>query len=91
MLTSPRPLPIYNLQLQSQHKKYCVNTHRCLTQVISAGQSSLAALQGSTEAEQFLESTPHFAQAEKHHANGKSPAVDPAPQRVAEPPAATAG
>jgi isocitrate lyase len=62
-----------------------------VTQVISAGQSSLVALQGSTEAEQFLESTPHFDQAEKHHIDGKSPAVDPAPQLVTEPPAAPAG
>ena len=50
-----------------------------LTTVITRGQSSLTALNGSTEAEQFTEETPDFAEAEKHHLQGKPKPVDPAP------------
>ena len=50
-----------------------------LTTVITRGQSSLTALNGSTEAEQFREETPDFAEAEKHHLQGKPKPVDPAP------------
>ncbi len=50
-----------------------------LTTVITRGQSSLTALNGSTEAEQFTEETPDFAEAEKHHQKGTPKPVDPAP------------
>src|SRR5581483_10601942 len=38
-----------------------------VTQVVAAGQSSLAALDGSTEQAQFTEKTPVFTEAEIHH------------------------
>lgn len=38
-----------------------------VTQIVSAGQSSLAALNGSTEEAQFTEKTPVFSEAEIHH------------------------
>jgi isocitrate lyase len=38
-----------------------------VTKIVSAGQSSLAALSGSTEQEQFTERTPAFTEAEIHH------------------------
>jgi isocitrate lyase len=38
-----------------------------VTQVITAGRSSTAAMAGSTEEEQFTESTPDFVEAEVHH------------------------
>ncbi len=41
-----------------------------VTQVVSGGQSSLAALKGSTEQTQFTEKTPVFAEAEIHHVAG---------------------
>jgi isocitrate lyase len=41
-----------------------------VAQVISAGQSSLAALAGSTEQMQFTEKTPAYAEAEIHHVAG---------------------
>ncbi len=50
-----------------------------LTTVITRGQSSLTALNGSTEAEQFTEETPDFAEAERHHQKGTPKPVDPAP------------
>ncbi len=55
-----------------------------LTTVITRGQSSLTALNGSTEAEQFTEKTPDFAEAEKHHQMGKSKPVEPAPDLLNE-------
>jgi isocitrate lyase len=42
-----------------------------IAQVISAGQSSLSALKGSTEQAQFTERTPVFAEAEIHHVAGE--------------------
>ena len=42
-----------------------------VTQIVSAGQSSLAALKGSTEQMQFTEKTPAFSEAEIHHVAGK--------------------
>ncbi len=50
-----------------------------LTTVITRGQSSLTALNGSTEAEQFTEKTPDFVEAEQHHQKGHPRPVDPAP------------
>lgn len=41
-----------------------------ITQIVSAGQSSLAALNGSTEQTQFTEKTPAFSEAEIHHVAG---------------------
>ena len=41
-----------------------------VTQIVSAGQSSLAALKGSTEQTQFTEKTPAFSEAEIHHMAG---------------------
>ena len=38
-----------------------------VTQVVAAGESSLAALKGSTEQDQFTEKTPVFTEAEIHH------------------------
>jgi isocitrate lyase len=38
-----------------------------VTKIVSAGQSSLAALDGSTEQAQFTERTPAFTEAEIHH------------------------
>jgi isocitrate lyase len=58
-----------------------------VTQVISAGQSSLVALQGSTEAEQFKKSAPTFNEAEKHHDSGDAATVDPSTKLVKDPPA----
>ena len=42
-----------------------------VTQIVSAGHSSLAALDGSTEQAQFTEKTPVFTEAEIHHVAGK--------------------
>lgn len=41
-----------------------------VAQIVSAGQTSLSALNGSTEQSQFTESTPPFADAEIHHVAG---------------------
>ena len=41
-----------------------------VTQIVSAGQSSIAALKGSTEQAQFTEKTPVFTEAEIHHVAG---------------------
>jgi isocitrate lyase len=41
-----------------------------VTQIVSGGQSSLAALKGSTEQAQFTEKTPAFSEAEIHHVAG---------------------
>ncbi len=41
-----------------------------VAQIVSAGQSSLAALNGSTEQMQFTEKTPAFTEAEIHHVAG---------------------
>ncbi len=41
-----------------------------VTQVVFGGQSSLAALKGSTEQAQFTEKTPVFSEAEIHHVAG---------------------
>ena len=42
-----------------------------VTQIVSAGQSSLAALKGSTEQMQFTEKTPAYTEAEIHHVAGE--------------------
>lgn len=42
-----------------------------IAQIVAGGQSSLAALQGSTEQAQFTEKTPAFAEAEIHHVAGE--------------------
>ena len=41
-----------------------------VAQIVAAGQTSLAALDGSTEQEQFTEKTPVFTEAEIHHVAG---------------------
>jgi isocitrate lyase len=41
-----------------------------VTQIVAGGQSSLAALKGSTEQAQFTEKTPAFSEAEIHHVAG---------------------
>ena len=41
-----------------------------ITQIVAAGQSSLAALAGSTEQMQFTEKTPAYTEAEIHHVAG---------------------
>ena len=41
-----------------------------ITQVIMGAQSSLAAMRGSTEEEQFVQKTPDFMDAERHHLPG---------------------
>lgn len=41
-----------------------------VTQIVSAGQSSVTALKGSTEQMQFTEKTPVFSEAEIHHVAG---------------------
>jgi isocitrate lyase len=41
-----------------------------VTEIISGGQSSLKAIDGSTERAQFTEKTPHFTEAEIHHVAG---------------------
>ena len=57
-----------------------------VAQVVSAGQTSLAALRGSTEQAQFTEKTPVFAEAEIHHLAGDDVVrVSPSPQFVSEP------
>jgi hypothetical protein len=51
-----------------------------VTQAISAGQSSIQALRGSTEEAQFARRTPDFAEAEAHHVLERvssSPHLDP--------------
>jgi hypothetical protein len=40
-----------------------------ITQTITAGQSSLVAMHGSTEDQQFRQDTPDFVEAERHHAS----------------------
>jgi isocitrate lyase len=42
-----------------------------VAQIVSAGQTSLAALHGSTEQQQFTEKTPVFSEAEIHHVAGE--------------------
>ena len=42
-----------------------------VTQIVAGGQSSLAALKGSTEQVQFTEKTPVFTEAEIHHVAGE--------------------
>jgi isocitrate lyase len=42
-----------------------------ITQVITSGQTSTAAMAGSTEEEQFTDPTPDFAEAEAHHTGEK--------------------
>jgi isocitrate lyase len=41
-----------------------------IAQIVSEGQTSLAALKGSTEQAQFTEKTPVFSEAEIHHVAG---------------------
>jgi isocitrate lyase len=57
-----------------------------VTQAITAGQSSLAALRGSTEEAQFQQKTPDFKEAEVHHGDGgEFEPVSPRPQLVPPP------
>ena len=48
-----------------------------LTQTVTAGQSSLTAVAGSTEEEQFQEATPDYAEAEAHHQGRRARPVAP--------------
>jgi isocitrate lyase len=57
-----------------------------VTQAITSGQSSLAALRGSTEEEQFQERTPDFKDAESHHAAGSEPKPVSSPPELVPPP-----
>ena len=57
-----------------------------VAQVVSSGQTSLAALRGSTEQAQFTEKTPVFTEAEIHHlASDDVLRLSPAPSFVSEP------
>jgi isocitrate lyase len=57
-----------------------------VTQIVSAGRSSLAAMRGSTEQLQFTEKTPVFSVAEIHHAAGGDwVGIAPATDLVGEP------
>jgi isocitrate lyase len=56
-----------------------------ITQTITGGQSSTTAMDGSTEAEQFTETTPDFSEAEIHHVGGgELEHVSPPPHLVAD-------
>lgn len=57
-----------------------------LNQVITAGETSTKALEGSTETEQFREKTPDFTEAEIHHrGSAELEPVPPPPKLVPEP------
>jgi len=57
-----------------------------VAQIVAAGQSSLAALQGSTEQMQFTEKTPAFSEAEIHHVAGDDRVrISRGPNLVSEP------
>jgi isocitrate lyase len=57
-----------------------------VTQVVAGGHSSLAALNGSTEQDQFTEKTPDFTEAEIHHVGGDELVrLVPGPNLVHEP------
>ena len=57
-----------------------------LTQVIMGAESSITAMKGSTEEEQFDESTPDFTEAEVHHVGGgELKKVPPPPELVQRP------
>jgi len=54
-----------------------------ITRAITAGETSVAALDGSTEEEQFQQKTPDFSEAEIHHVGGgELERVSPAPRLV---------
>ncbi len=54
-----------------------------ITQAITAGQSSIQALRGSTEEAQFQQKTPDFTEAEVHHVGGAElERVSPTPRLV---------
>jgi isocitrate lyase len=55
-----------------------------VTQAIAGADSSVAAMSGSTEEQQFTELTPDFVQAEIHHVGGGEVKPAPAPQRIVE-------
>jgi isocitrate lyase len=57
-----------------------------VTQTITSGETSVAALQGSTEEEQFQQKTPDFTDAEIHHVGGAElEPVSPTPKIVPRP------
>ncbi len=57
-----------------------------VAQAITSGQSSVGALHGSTEEEQFKEKTPDFTEAEIHHVGGgELEEMSPTPRIVREP------
>jgi isocitrate lyase len=56
-----------------------------VSQVIAQGQSSLGALEGSTEQAQFKERTPDFVEAEDHHADSVSVPLSATTQLVTPP------
>ena len=57
-----------------------------LTQVIMGSQSSITAMKGSTEEEQFLQQTPDFMEAERHHAGGEALRPVPPPATLVRQP-----
>jgi isocitrate lyase len=57
-----------------------------VSQVIGQGSSSLGALEGSTEQEQFKQRTPDFVEVETHHADGLEPAPVSATTPLVVPP-----
>ncbi len=61
-----------------------------VTGVITAGQSSVLAMAGSTEEAQFNEQTPDFVAAERHHADEQPKAVAAPTRLVKEAPVASA-
>jgi len=58
-----------------------------VTQAITAGQSSLGALRGSTEEAQFQQKTPDFKDAEIHHVGGAELEPVTSPPQLVPPPA----
>lgn len=57
-----------------------------ITQVIMGAQSSITAMRGSTEEEQFAHTTPDFMEAERHHAGEKPLQPLPEPESLVRQP-----
>jgi isocitrate lyase len=56
-----------------------------IAQVVTGNQTSITAMKGSTEEEQFIQATPDFSEAEMHHVAGELKRVPPPQELVKEP------
>ncbi len=56
-----------------------------IAQVVTGNRTSITAMKGSTEEEQFSEATPDFSDAERHHVAGELKRVPPPRELVKEP------